>query len=70
MNAVVKVLLSCVNGEHMWLDRRVDIIIDLIHQIIGLRKTGVDPATHFVGKDQDKKLVARLINKYNLIRGG
>ena len=26
--------------------------------------------THFVGKDQDKKLVARLIKKYNLTRGG
>ena len=25
---------------------------------------------HFVGKDQDKKLVVQLIKKYNLTRGG
>ena len=37
------------------MDRRVDITIDLIHQITLLRKTRVDPAAHFVGKDQDKK---------------
>ena len=53
INAVVKVMLSCVHGGHLWLDQRVDITIDLIHQINGLRKIGVDPATHFMGKDQD-----------------
>ena len=70
INDVVKVLLSCVHGGHPWLDHRVDITIDLIHRIIGLSKTGADPATHFVGKDQDRKFVARLIKKYNLTRGG
>ena len=54
----------------MWLDRRVDIMIDLIHRIIGLSKTEVDPVAHFVGKDQDRKLVTWLIKKYNLTRGG
>ena len=58
INAVIKVLLSCVHGGHLWLDCRVDITIDLIHRITGLSKTGVDPMTHFVGKDQDKKLAA------------
>ena len=47
-----------------------DITIDLIHQITGLSKTVADPATHFVGKDQDRKLATRLIKKYNLTRGG
>ena len=70
MNAMVKVLLLCMHRGHLWLDHRVDITIDLIHQIIGLSKNGVDPAAHFVGKDQDKKLAARLIKKYNLTRGG
>ena len=70
INAAMKVLLSCVHGGHLWLDRKVDITIDLIHLIIGLSKTGADPTTHFVGKDQDKKLVVRLIKKYNLTRGG
>jgi non-ribosomal peptide synthetase component E (peptide arylation enzyme) len=45
-------------------------MIDLIHQITGLSKFGTDPATHFVGKDQDGNLVVRLIKKYNLTRGG
>lgn len=70
INVVVKVLLSCVHGGHLWLDRRVNITIDLIHQITGLRKTKADPMTHFVGKDQDRKLAARFIKKYSLTRGG
>ena len=48
----------------------MDITIDLIHQITRLSKIGADPAAHFVGKDHDKKLVARLIKKYNFMRGG
>jgi hypothetical protein len=70
INAVVKVLLSCVHGGHIWLDRRVNITIDLIHRITRLSKTRADPVAHFVGKDQDRKLAVRLIKKYNLIRGG
>ena len=70
INVVVKVLLSCINGGHLWLDRRVDITIDLIHPITGLRKTRANPAAHFVEKEQDKKLATRLTKKYNLTRGG
>ena len=69
INVVVKVLLSCVHGGNTWLDHRVDITIDLIHSITRLRKTRADPVTHFVGKDQDKKIATRLIKKYNLTRG-
>ena len=58
------------HGGHLWLDCRVDITIDLIHQITGLSKTRADPVTHFVRKDQDKKLVMTIIKKYNLTRGG
>ena len=54
----------------MQLDHRVDITIDLIHRITGLSKTRANPTTHFVGKDQDKKLAAQFIKKYNLTRGG
>jgi len=59
-----------VHGKHLWLDCRVDITIDLIRRIIGLNKTGANPVTHFVGKDQDRKLAVKLINKYILTRGG
>lgn len=45
-------------------------MIDLIHRITGLSKNSADPMTHFVGKDQDQKLVMKLIKKYNLTRGG
>ena len=70
INAVVKFLLSCVHGGHLWLDRRIDLMIDLMHRITRLSKNGVDPPTHFVGKDQDQNLSAKLIKKYNLTRGG
>lgn len=70
INAVVKVLLSCIHRGQLWLDHRVDITIDLIHRITGLSKTRADPVAHFVRKDQDKRLVARLIKNYNLTRGG
>ena len=63
-------MFSCIHDNYLWLDHRVDITIDLIHRITGLRKTGVDPTAHFVGKDQDRKLAMKLIKKYNLIRGG
>ena len=63
-------MLSCVHGRHLWLDCRVDITIDLIHWIISLSKTSVDPTTHFEGKDQDRKLATKLIKEYNLARGG
>lgn len=45
-------------------------MIDLIHQITGSSKIGADPTTHFVEKDQDRKIATKLINKYNLTRGG
>ena len=45
-------------------------MIDLIHRITDLSKNGADPATHFVGKDQDQKLAAKVIKEYNLTRGG
>ena len=70
INVVIKVLLSYMHGGHLWLDCRVDIMINLIHLITGLRKTSVNPMTHFMAKDQEKNLVVRLINKYNLTRGG
>ena len=57
-------------GGHLWLDHRVDIMIELIHHITRLCKTSADPVTHFMGKDQDRKLAVRLIKKYNLTRVG
>ena len=55
INAIVKFLLSYVHGGHLWLDRRVDIMIDLIHQVTGLRKIRADPAANFCGKGSRQK---------------
>lgn len=59
INVVVKFILSCMHGGHLWLDHKVDITIDLIHRITELSKIRADPAKHFVGKDQDRKLAVR-----------
>ena len=43
VNAVVRVLLSCIHGGYLWLSSRVDLNVDLIHRITGLSKHGNDP---------------------------
>jgi hypothetical protein len=53
LNAVVKVLLSCIYDGYLWLDRKIDVNVDVIHRITGLSKVGVDPVLHFVDKNLD-----------------
>jgi hypothetical protein len=36
VNACVKLLLSCMHGGYMWMDRPISIDMDLIARIIGL----------------------------------
>ena len=69
-NTIVKVLLSCVHDNYLWLDRKIDLNVDAIHIITGLSKVCVDPSTHFVGKSQDRKLVAWLTKEFKLSKGG
>ena len=59
-NAVVKVFLSCVHDGYLWLDNKIDLNMDVIHKINGLSKVGVDLALHFMGKNLDRKLSAKL----------
>ena len=40
------------------MDAKVPIMVDLISQIIGLPKAGVNPSQYFIGKDNDKNLEA------------
>ena len=54
VTVVVKVLLSCMHEGFLWLDRKVDLNVHLIHMIMGLSKRGNDPAKHFVGKELDR----------------
>jgi hypothetical protein len=43
VNAYVKLLLSCLHGGYLWLDRHINVDPMLIHQIIGLSMQGLDP---------------------------
>ena len=69
MNAVVKVLLSCVHDGYLWLDRKIDVNMDVIYRITGLSKVGIDPALHFIGKKLDRKLAVKLKKEFNLTKG-
>ena len=70
VNAMVRILLSCVHGGYLWLGNKVDLNVDLIHRITGLFKTGKDPKIHIIGKIKDSKLPPALVTKYKLQRGG
>ena len=70
VNAVVRILLSCVHGGYLWLGNKVDLNIDLIHRITGLSKMGKHPDIQTTGKTKDSKLPQALVNKYQLQRGG
>ena len=54
VTAIMKVLLSCMHEGFLWLDRKVDLNVHLIHRITGLSKGGSNPAKHFVGKELNR----------------
>ena len=69
LNAIMKVLLSSVHDGYFWLDRKIDLNVNVIHCITGLSKVGADPSTHLVGKNLDHKLITKLIKEFNLSKG-
>ena len=54
----------------LWLDRKADLNVHLIHRITGLSKRGIDPGKHFVGKELDRQIAERMKCLYNLQKGG
>ena len=54
----------------LWLDRKVDLNVHLIHRITRLSKRGTDPVKHFVGKELDRQTAERMKRLYNLQKGG
>ena len=54
----------------MWLDTPITLTIDLISEIMGLRKDGLDPLQYFKGQDNNKQLEARLKERCDLQRDG
>lgn len=69
LNAVVKVLISCVHDRYLWLDRKIDVNMDIIHKITGLSKVGVDPTLHFIQKNLERKLVVKITKEFKLTEG-
>ena len=69
LNAVVKVLLSCIHEGYLWLDRKIDLNVDVIHRITGLSKVGGDLGVHFVGKNLDRKLAAKIMKEHKVTKG-
>ena len=69
VNAVVKLLLSCVHDRYLWMESKIDLNIDVIHRMTGLSKVGDDPSVHFVGKKSDRKLAEKLTQELKLKKG-
>ena len=69
LNAVVKVLISCVHDGYLWLDHKIELNVDVIHQITRLSKVGIDPTMHFVGKSLEKNISTKLTKEFNLTKG-
>ena len=70
VNAVVRILLSCLHGGYLWVGNKVDLNVDLIDHITGLSKTGQHTTIDTIGKTKEPKLSPTLFSRYPLQRGG
>lgn len=70
LNEVVKVLMSYVHDNYLWLDHKIDVSLDVIHCMMGLSKVGMNPTSHFIGKNLDGKLATKLTKEFKLTKGG
>ena len=66
LDVIVKVLLSCMHDGFFWLDKKIDLNVDVIQRITVLSKVGTDPFVHFVGKNLDRKLATKLTKEFKL----
>lgn len=69
LNAVVKIRLSCVHEGYLWLDKKIDLNVDVIHRITSLSKAGNDPGAHFLGKNLDWKLATKMKMEHKVTKG-
>ena len=51
------------------MDRKIDLNVEVIHRITSLSKVGVDPGVHFICKNLDQKLAAKLTKENKLTKG-
>ena len=68
LNAMVKIMLSCVHEGYLWLDRKIDLNVNVIHRITSLSKAGNDLGAHFIGKSVDWKLVTKMKMEHKIMK--
>jgi hypothetical protein len=68
INACVNMLLSCIHGRYLWMDRPMSIDSELIMQITGLSMVGEDPTLLFSDKSNEKALSERIREKFGMFR--
>jgi hypothetical protein len=67
--ACIKQLLAVTHGGDIWLDKPVPITVELIAQITGLPRQGMDPALILDDKSKEKVLTEEMKKKYGTARG-
>jgi hypothetical protein len=65
----IKLLLICIHGWFLWLDRAVSIDTQFIAWIIGMPSVGEYPLPLFTDKTWEKSLAERMKGKYGTFRG-
>ena len=67
-NVFKKNLLTCFHGGYLWQDTQVLDNMELISQITGFPMQGLDQSQYFHSNDNDKRLAAKLKQKYGVDR--
>jgi hypothetical protein len=65
VNTCVKLLLSCLHGGYLWLDRRITVDVVLIHLITILRMQGPEPKKFYPEKTSDRTLAQQIKEAYD-----
>jgi hypothetical protein len=65
----VKQLLSPVHGDILWMDRMVQLDVELISKITGLHTLGAQPEEYLDNKVGKKEIVELVKGQLNTIRG-
>jgi hypothetical protein len=69
VNACIKLLLTCVHGGYLWLDKAIYIDTDLTARITGLPMQGQDPNSMFANKKTDRTLLEAMRENFHTVIG-
>ena len=67
VNTYLKKWLSHFHDGYLWMDTKFPIMVNLISQITGFPKEGVNSYQCFKGNDNEKKIAVRLKKRYDVI---